>query len=97
MENEKGWVPFNGKTSTLARIIEALVVAAIVGGISVYGNSRVIDVRLDQICASITKLDRVAEHLDKTMQILEKRDSVQDIRLQSLEKMHSWDGNRHKK
>lgn len=89
--SEKGWVPFNGKSTTVSRVIEALVVAAIVGGITVYGSSKVMDVRMDQLCGSVEKLSKVAETLSTITAALQIKDATQEIRIEALEKKHSWD------
>lgn len=86
MDERGSWKPYNGRSSSISRIIEALVVAAIVGGLSVWGNSRVVDARLEMICASVNKLETAAEYLKSVTGTLQTKDSVQDVRIDALER-----------
>ncbi len=94
--SEKGFIPFNGKTSSFTRVVEALIVAGIVGGLSIWGNSRVVDVKLEAICGSVTKLETVANSLSSSVSALMLKDATQEIRIDSLERQHGWNAS-HKK
>ena len=49
--SDKSWVPYNGKSTMAARVIEALVVAAVVAGLTLWGNSKIYEAKFDNLCA----------------------------------------------
>lgn len=53
----KDIIPYNGKSTTISRVIEALIVAAIVAGISLYGNYKIIETKLDSLCSVVSRID----------------------------------------
>jgi len=47
----------NGSTrKVVTRILETLVMAAIVGGLTVWGNSKIMEVKLEHMCDSVSEL-----------------------------------------
>jgi outer membrane murein-binding lipoprotein Lpp len=64
MTEPKGsMTPFNGKSNMIGRILEAIVVAAIVGAITLYGNYKVIDSKINDLCVNMNKLESKMEKL----------------------------------
>ena len=57
-EEPKKLRPFNGHTIMVMRIIEALVIAFIVAGISLWGNSRAMEAEFKNLCLSLDKMER---------------------------------------
>jgi len=64
----KNWKPFNSVQSTVAsRVLEALIVAAVVAGITLYGNYRVIDIQITNLCATIGEVKADLRDLAKKL------------------------------
>ncbi len=47
----------NGKYTALWRIVEGLAIAGIVGGLSIFGTTKVLETKLDNLCQTVTKLE----------------------------------------
>lgn len=61
--SEKGWVPYNGKSTTISRVIESLIVAGIVGAISVWGMSLRLETKMQNLCDSVSELKAAASEM----------------------------------
>ena len=59
----------NGNLRQVGRIIEGVIIAAIVGGITIYGNSRVIETKLEGF---FTDLQRIEKTVEKVVDRLNK-------------------------
>ncbi len=59
----------NGNLKGIGRIIEGVIIAAIVGGITIYGNSRVIETKLESFARDLQRIENtvgnVVDRLNK--------------------------------
>ena len=76
---------FNGKTTVIMSIIEKLVIAALVGGLSVYGSYLVLNSRFESLCTTVAKLEKVADTLSLNLTNIQTRDAIQEYRINKLE------------
>jgi len=60
------------------RIVEAIVIGAIVTGVSVWANSKVLEVKMDNLCAAITKIETAVTKMSEQILVLEKANIKQD-------------------
>ena len=60
-DEKKSWMPFNGATTPVSRIIETLILAGIFAGITLWGNSRIMDAKIENMAVVVGKLDKAAE------------------------------------
>ena len=66
------WKLFNGSSVMITRIIEALIIAAVVGGVSVWGNSKVMDIKMEHLCEKVSdikfSINKLGEKFDHHME-----------------------------